>query len=142
MTFPSNVSYGPPFNNDEGGWYVVYIKTIPTIFSTFFRFALERTDSYINIWFWPRSCVFEIPPEVVLGFPFVYPPSWVCEIYSIALSLIFINTILQGTPTANFPNTSCNISSHFSEENIIINLTLCKPFILLTLLRIIEYDPP
>ena len=28
---------------------------------------------------------------------------------------------------AHFPNTFCNITSHFSEENIIINLSLCKP---------------
>ena len=32
---------------------------------------------------------------------------------------------LQGTPTAYFPNTDCDIASHFDANNIIINLTFC-----------------
>ncbi|KAI0314133.1 hypothetical protein OF83DRAFT_1085866 [Amylostereum chailletii] len=31
----------------------------------------------------------------------------------------------QGTPMASFPNTSCDIDSHFNTANIIINLTFC-----------------
>jgi len=32
---------------------------------------------------------------------------------------------LQGTPTAYFPDTNCDFPSHFSDHNIIINLTFC-----------------
>jgi len=31
-------SYGPSLNNNGGGW-----------------FAMERTDSFIKVWFWPRN---------------------------------------------------------------------------------------
>jgi len=33
--------------------------------------------------------------------------------------------LVQGTPVADFPNTSCNIPTYFQENNIIINLTFC-----------------
>lgn len=32
---------------------------------------------------------------------------------------------MQGTPTAYFPNTSCDINAKMGAHNIIINLTLC-----------------
>jgi len=88
VSFPTNQSYGPPLNDEGGGW-----------------FAVERTDSNINIWFWSRCSLF-VPYEVKEGLSSVNPLTW-------------------GLPTANFPNTLCNMTSHFSEENIIINLTLC-----------------
>jgi len=68
-------------------------------------FAVERNDSDINIWFWSRSSLF-VPHEVKAGSNTVNPLTW-------------------GFPVANFPNTYCNMTDHFSEENIIINLTLC-----------------
>ncbi|KAJ7622157.1 glycoside hydrolase family 16 protein [Roridomyces roridus] len=36
-----------------------------------------------------------------------------------------VNTANWGTPTANFPNTQCNLPQFFSGNNIIINLTFC-----------------
>ncbi|KAF7968484.1 hypothetical protein HWV62_30473 [Athelia sp. TMB] len=81
-------SYGPAFNNAGGGWY-----------------ALERTSSYIKVWFWERGAT-SVPSGVSGG----------------ASS---INTANWGEPTAFFPNTDCNISSSFGSLNIIINLTFC-----------------
>ncbi|KAG6835745.1 hypothetical protein H0H93_015046 [Arthromyces matolae] len=81
VTAPTANSYGPTFNANGGGWY-----------------AVERTNSAISVWFWPRNGS---------------PPS---DVSSGASS---------GTPTAYFPNTSCDIASHFDANNIIINLTFC-----------------
>jgi len=67
--------------------------------------AVERSDSEINIWFWSRHDLF-VPFEIKEGSSTVDPLTW-------------------GFPVANFPNTYCNLADHFSEENIIINLTLC-----------------
>jgi len=68
-------------------------------------FAIERTDTDISVWFWSRYSLF-VPFEVKEGSNTVDPLTW-------------------GFPAAHFPNTFCDLASHFSEENIIINLTLC-----------------
>ncbi|PFH48249.1 glycoside hydrolase family 16 protein [Amanita thiersii Skay4041] len=68
-------------------------------------YALERTNLHIRVWFWPRNSG-SVPAEVKNGASTVNPDSW-------------------GTPTALFPNTSCDLASHFSQNNIIINLTFC-----------------
>ncbi|KAK7058180.1 glycoside hydrolase family 16 protein [Favolaschia claudopus] len=81
-------SYGPSFNANGGGW-----------------FAIERTNTFINVWFWPRNAG-NVPADVRSGGTSVNTGSW-------------------GTPTANFPNTSCNFPSFFDANNIIINLTFC-----------------
>lgn len=128
VSFPTNQSYGLPLNDEGGGWYVMYNKRFQWCCQSIFtRFAVERTDSNINVWFWSRCSLF-VPYEVKEGLSSVDPLTWVCQLY-LYLSLISIRlyTILQGFPAANFPSTSCNMTSHFSEENIIINLTLCKP---------------
>ncbi|KAJ7097211.1 glycoside hydrolase family 16 protein [Mycena belliarum] len=83
----SPASYGPAFNAAGGGWY-----------------ALERTDSFINVWFWPRNGA--VPADVRAGGGSVDTAGW-------------------GVPAANFPNTSCDIPRFFSAHNIIINLTFC-----------------
>jgi hypothetical protein len=80
-------SYGPAFNRIGGGWY-----------------AIERTPTFIKIWFWPRGST--VPSDVFNG----------------ASS---VNTDLWGTPTAYFPNTQCDINNKFGPANIIINLTFC-----------------
>ncbi|KAK7024843.1 glycoside hydrolase family 16 protein [Favolaschia claudopus] len=85
---PEATSYGPSFNANGGGWY-----------------AVERTDTFINIWFWPRNAG-NVPADVKSGAASVNTDSW-------------------GTPTANFPNTSCNFPQFFDANNIIINLTFC-----------------
>lgn len=81
-------SYGPAFNSAGGGWY-----------------AVERTDSFIKVWFWSRNAG-GIPSDVTSGATSVDTDNW-------------------GTPFAYFPNTSCDIDSHFGWHNIIINLTFC-----------------
>uniref|UniRef100_A0A0W0G9J8 Putative laminarinase n=1 Tax=Moniliophthora roreri TaxID=221103 RepID=A0A0W0G9J8_MONRR len=88
VRFNDGRSYGPSFNANGGGWY-----------------AMERTNSFIKIWFWSRNDG-NVPSEVRNGAGSVNTDSW-------------------GTPTANFPSTSCPISSKFGEHNIVINLTFC-----------------
>jgi hypothetical protein len=68
---------------------------------------MERTRMFIKIWFWPRNAV-NVPPDVRSS------------------SSGSINTDAWGTPTANFPNTQCDIDNKFSDSNIIINLTFCE----------------
>ncbi|KAJ6481084.1 glycoside hydrolase family 16 protein [Mycena sanguinolenta] len=81
-------SYGPTFNSDGGGWY-----------------AIERTTSFINVWFWSRNDA-SVPADVKAGGTSVNTNAW-------------------GVPAANFPNTDCNLAQFFSSNNIIINLTFC-----------------
>ena len=41
------------------------------------RYAMERTDSYIKIWFWARDAG-TVPSDVRDAAPSVNPNSWVC----------------------------------------------------------------
>ncbi|KAF5313915.1 hypothetical protein D9619_013046 [Psilocybe cf. subviscida] len=68
-------------------------------------YAIERTSQFIKIWFWPRNSG-SVPSDVKNGASKANTDAW-------------------GTPTAFFPNNSCNIPQFFSAHNIIINLTLC-----------------
>nr|BAC67687.1 putative laminarinase [Phanerodontia chrysosporium] len=68
-------------------------------------YAMERTNSFIKVWFFPRNAG-NVPNDIASG-----PAT--------------INTDNWGTPTAFFPNTNCDIGSHFDANNIIINLTFC-----------------
>ncbi|KAJ7639603.1 glycoside hydrolase family 16 protein [Mycena polygramma] len=68
-------------------------------------YAIERTSTFINVWFWSRNDA-SVPADVKAGNTAVNTDTW-------------------GTPTANFPNTSCDISEFFDANNIIINLTFC-----------------
>ncbi|EJD04695.1 glycoside hydrolase family 16 protein [Fomitiporia mediterranea MF3/22] len=82
-------SYGPPFDSNGGGWY-----------------AMERTSSHINVYFWPRNDG-SVPSDVRNGASTINTGNW-------------------GTPVANFPSSNgCNINSAFAPNNIIINLTFC-----------------
>jgi len=81
-------SFGDPFNQAQGGWYV-----------------MERTPTQINVWFWGRGDS-SVPADVAQGNAGVSPSGW-------------------GTPTATFVSDTCDISSLFGPNNIIINLTLC-----------------
>ncbi|KAG8907074.1 hypothetical protein FRC01_007826, partial [Tulasnella sp. 417] len=83
-----SLSYGPDFNAAGGGWY-----------------AMERTSTYINIWFWSRNDP-AVPGEVKNGSGAISPANW-------------------GAPYANYVNDSCDFDTHFGPENVIINLTLC-----------------
>jgi hypothetical protein len=86
MTGEGN-TYGPGFNNNGGGYY-----------------AIERTSSFIKVWFWPRNS--NVPSDVSAGGSSVNTNNW-------------------GTPSAYFPNNQCNIPNYFGSHNIIINLTFC-----------------
>ncbi|KAJ7027155.1 glycoside hydrolase family 16 protein [Mycena alexandri] len=88
-------SYGPTFNVNGGGWYV-------------YRYAIERTNKFISVWFWPRNAR-DVPLDVRVGG-------------------LIVETSLWGTPVANFPDTHCNFSEFFDANNIIINLTFCGDF--------------
>ncbi|KAL0949940.1 hypothetical protein HGRIS_009965 [Hohenbuehelia grisea] len=68
-------------------------------------YAVERTNSFIKVWFWARNDG-SVPSAVRSGASSVNTDSW-------------------GTPVAFFPNTQCDLASHFQENNIIINLTFC-----------------
>ncbi|KAI0292597.1 concanavalin A-like lectin/glucanase domain-containing protein [Multifurca ochricompacta] len=82
-------NYGPAFNLNGGGW-----------------FAIERTKSFVKVWFWGRSNSSSVPAEVAIGANGINSDNW-------------------GLPGAYFPNTNCDIGSHFGPANIIINIDLC-----------------
>jgi hypothetical protein len=67
---------------------------------------MERTPASIKVWFWPRHAS-DVPADVLSGSGSVNTDAW-------------------GTPTANFPNTQCDIDRKFTPSNIIINLTFCE----------------
>ena len=87
----SSNSFGIDFNSNGGGF-----------------FAMERSNSGVKVWFWPRHAS-GIPSDVLNGAKSVNTDKW-------------------GTPMADFPSTSCNMAQHFGPHNIVINLTFCKPF--------------
>ncbi|KIJ09998.1 glycoside hydrolase family 16 protein [Paxillus involutus ATCC 200175] len=68
-------------------------------------YAIERTSTFIKIYFWERGSAL-VPSDVI------YPGTTV-------------NTGNWGTPSAYFPNTDCDFSTHLGPQNIVINLTFC-----------------
>ncbi|KAJ6543692.1 glycoside hydrolase family 16 protein [Mycena vulgaris] len=84
-------SYGPSFNANGGGWNIK-IDCVRLQ-----RYAIEPTNTFISVWFWPRN----------RGGRTVNTGNWVRH------------------PVANFPNTNCNLAQFFAANNIIINLTFC-----------------
>ncbi|KAG6908252.1 hypothetical protein DXG01_005586 [Tephrocybe rancida] len=84
VKFSDSRSYGPSLNSNGGGW-----------------FAMERTSSFIKVWFWSRSAT-NVPSDVKNGATSVNTDNW-------------------GTPSAYFPSTSCPIGSKFGPHHIIIN---------------------
>jgi len=82
-------SYGPSFNAAGGGWYVI-----------------ERTPSYIKIFFWSRHDA-SVPKDVS------NPGSK-------------IDTSTWGTPMAYFPSSNnCDFKSHLGAMSIVIDLDFC-----------------
>ncbi|KAJ3534323.1 hypothetical protein NMY22_g6974 [Coprinellus aureogranulatus] len=92
VRFNAGNSYGPAFNNNGGGW-----------------FAMERTNSFFKVWFWPRNSG-SVPSDLRNGAQTIDTSSW---------------PIITGYSCGAFPNSQCNIAQHFAAHNIIINLTLC-----------------
>jgi len=68
-------------------------------------YAVERTSGFVKVWFWGRNGA-SVPSEVINGANLINTDGW-------------------GMPAAYFPNTNCDISSHFGPANIIINMGLC-----------------
>lgn len=85
---------------------------------------MERTDSFIKVWFWPSGTA---PTDVRTGASSIDTDNWVKISYLILTTdLPNERAFLQGTPTAYFPNTSCDLETAFGPNNIIINLTFCE----------------
>lgn len=64
-------------------------------------YAMEWTTSAISVWFFPRS---SIPADIIGGIP--DPTSWT-------------------TPHARFVASGCDFSSHFKDQNIVFDTTMC-----------------
>ena len=58
---PSANSYGPSFNAAGGGFY-----------------AMERTNSFIKVWFWPRNGA-NVPNDLKTGASSIDTDNWVCS---------------------------------------------------------------
>ncbi len=86
--------------------------------TSLFRYAVERTDTFIKIWFWARNNN-NIPADIPGENANINTDAWVC-VDTTSTSEQFLN-FGQGTPFAYFPNTSCSISDKFGAHNIIIN---------------------
>jgi hypothetical protein len=67
-------------------------------------FAHLWDSSGIKVWRFPRTA---IPADITAKKP--NPSTW-------------------GTPTALFPSTSCDVASHFSEHQLVINTSICGDF--------------
>ena len=59
-------------------------------------YAMERSDAGVKVWFWSRNSG-SIPSDVLNGATSVDTDNW-------------------GTPFADFPSTSCDMSSHFGPQ--------------------------
>jgi len=88
---------------------------------------MERTDDFIRVWFWARDDV-SVPIEVKNGAYILDTSDWVRSIsnYGTAVST---EPWYQGIPSANFPNTNCDIPKYFGPNYILINLTFCLCFL-------------
>lgn len=103
----------------------IILSTLNAIYSGD-RFAIERTTTYINVWFWPQN-VGNPPADVRNPVGTVNTANWVRLLVGMRNSRaekLILDA--QGTPFANFPNTQCDIASMFGPHNIIINLTFCS----------------
>ena len=71
-------------------------------------YALLWTDDAMSMWFFPRG---SIPSDVPTNSP--DPSGW-------------------GTPTAFYPSTSCDFSTFFKPQTLILDITICGAFGLAT----------
>ncbi|KAL2870901.1 glycoside hydrolase family 16 protein [Aspergillus lucknowensis] len=69
-------------------------------------YALELRDAGIRAWFFTRDSV---PPDISNESHTPDPSTW-------------------GTALADFPNTSCDVPSHFKNQSIIANIDLCGEY--------------
>ncbi|KAH0832128.1 family 16 glycosyl hydrolase [Lanmaoa asiatica] len=106
VQFSDPESFGPSFNYNQGGWYGLNLPSHNDA-NPRHRYAIERTNSEIRIWFWSRNDG-SVPDQIVFSSSHdaVEPQSW-------------------GMPAAAWSNDMCDFPEHFGPHNIIINLTFC-----------------
>ncbi|RAH69992.1 glycoside hydrolase family 16 protein [Aspergillus aculeatinus CBS 121060] len=66
-------------------------------------YAMELRDAGIRVWMWARD---EIPDDISNSSSSPDPSAW-------------------GEALADFPSTNCDISSHFTNQSIIVNIDVC-----------------
>jgi len=99
VSFSNNgPSYGAPFNQNGGGYYVMS----------------KTRDSGIKIWFWQRDDP-AVPPEISHG------ASWPGDV------LINMPNPTWGDPAAYFPldPSHCNYDQYFNAHVMVFDLTFC-----------------
>jgi hypothetical protein len=87
---------------------------------------MERTSTYIKVWFWSRTDG-SVPAEVKNGATSINTSNWVMFSCDSFLEQRLTVTS-QGAPFAYFSNAQCNIASKFGPHQIVINLTFCELF--------------
>ncbi|KAG9315694.1 glycoside hydrolase family 16 protein [Chiua virens] len=106
VQFSDKASFGPEFNSIGGGWYVCTLDSRKGA-DSHHRYALERNNSQIRAWFWPRTDG-QVPDEVKSG-----------SAHDI------IDTDEWGMPAADWSSDECDFSKRFGPHRIVINLTFC-----------------
>lgn len=96
-------SYGEPFNNNGGGVRPKACTPGSSQLTAQQVYALELRDAGIRAWMFPRD---SIPNDITNSSSSPDPSTW-------------------GTALADFPNTDCDIPSHFRNQSIIANIDLC-----------------
>lgn len=89
------------------------------------RYAIERTASFIKVFFWSRSNA-SVPKDVSSPGSTINTDNWVWISWLKAHQTLRYFFKWQGTPAAYFPSsTSCDFAAHLSPFNIVIDLDFC-----------------
>jgi hypothetical protein len=89
------------------------------------RYALERTNSFIKVWFWGRGSS-STPAEVANGAGSINTDNWVRRMFLQLGRLTNSLSRKKGRPDAYFPDAQCDIGAHFGPASIILNIDLCE----------------
>lgn len=101
----TDVSYGPAFNGIGGGWFVVCLFYNIGVLTRVLRYAVERTNSFINVWFWARNDI-TVPPEVAYGGFTVDTDVWVSNRHALICWPFSFFISLTGNTFCFFPKHS------------------------------------
>lgn len=106
---PTANSYGPAFNQNGGGIYVMERTSTASLCSRSStpKPMLTSPFQFIKIWFFPRHS--STPLELALPSP-------------------IIETAVLGEPAAYYPNTQCDLDAKLTAHNIIFDITLCGDY--------------
>jgi hypothetical protein len=88
-------SFGPTFNDIGGGWYDSYFTHLTPLHLRRARYAMERTNKYIRVWFWSRNDP-SVPADVRIGGPAVNTNTWVRICRRSVIMSIRLNFGLRG----------------------------------------------